>query len=173
MKIIRQKSNQILSEWYMQTIDFTMTHLERTSDLINARLKYGDNNFNDVNIGELMDKYFGYFNKPIDTDSMQKRIDELTKDAQYNQSIVDGSLYKSLTEQKKNLKVDFDAAGNAIGENATKYYELEKQIQDITEKTNLHLNYTMMVESMYLILTKKIKKIINLKEFTMWTLFLK
>lgn len=131
-KQLRQKMNMAIGDWISNEIDFTISHMKNTSDLIVSKLKYGVNGGDKIDIKEMIDKYVGYWTNPINIESYTKLKNKLKEDADKNQELFNGTEINKLNDQIKKLTND----DLKTAKDNSKQAEVDKLIKERDKKVS-------------------------------------
>ena len=131
-KQLRQKMNMAIGDWISNEIDFTISHMKNTSDLIVSRLTYGVNGGDKIDIKEMIDKYVGYWTNPINIESYTKLKNKLKEDADKNQELFNGTEINKLNDQIKKLTND----DLKTAKDSSKQAEVDKLIKERDKKVS-------------------------------------
>ena len=131
-KQLRQKMNMAIGDWISNEIDFTISHMKNTSDLIVSKLKYGVNGGDKIDIKEMIDKYVGYWTNPINIESYIKLKNKLKEDADKNQELFNGTEINKLNDQIKKLTND----DLKTAKDSSKQAEVDKLIKERDKKVS-------------------------------------
>ena len=131
-KQLRQKMNMAIGDWISNEIDFTISHMKNTSDLIVSKLKYGVNGGDKIDIKEMIDKYVGYWTNPINIESYTKLKNKLKEDADKNQELFNGTEINKLNDQIKKLTND----DLKTAKDSSKQAEVDKLIKERDKKVS-------------------------------------
>ena len=135
---IQQKTTQIMSEFFIDMLDFNLGRLETTAKYRSTEIAYGKNNLYDTSFEEMLSKYNGYFNNTLDINPINKQVKKLTGIKSVYANPVE--YYKSYMEvndeewKQKNSK-DSKPIWDKYTGKLKVYEELKKNLNDQVLKT--------------------------------------